>query len=417
MAHQGIGIDILLEILSRATLQTVGRCRLVSKECNDLTYQSYFMHLHSQRTRTTSGLFLASVISHKHSAEFVSTDNYIPNNVSLRFLPGCARILACANQGLLLCLNSKPKCHRIPEYYVCKPTTMEWQQIPNPKTRYFTRNVAMMVLRLDPLRYKIIRLSEPSQFRNLNGKHANESSLRCEVFDSESWGWKQLEEMYLPFGEILKSKPAISACGAFHWLTSKKNILAFNADDETWTMLSVPDVVNDESYYLQLAEYRGKLACLCEERGKEDCFELWVMEDYCGKKLWNKKLTVSTKPLQRAERFVNIEALYNAETALVSGYDRVYFYRFKDGCFDPVMLNNSVCGQGIFPFQSDLEPCNLRISRRIKNHPRQRPRGSLQRCSEFIHRLGLGCRRALNPTFIFIFLLFTFTLFCSFLDV
>ncbi|KAH9648399.1 F-box associated ubiquitination effector family protein [Citrus sinensis] len=316
MVHQSIGTDILSEILSRATLQTVGRCRLASKECNDLTYRSYFMHLHCQRTRTISGFLLASMMSHKHPAEFVSTDNNIPNIVSLRFLPGCARILACTNQGLLLCLNSRPKCHRIPEYYVCKPTTKEWQQIPNPKTRYFARNVAMMVLRLDPLRYKIIRLSEPSHLRNLNRKHAYEHCFCCEVFDSERWAWRQLEEMYLPYDEVLTSKPAISACGAFHWLTSEKNILAFNADDETWTMLSVPDAVNNKSYYLQLAGYQGKLACLRKERGREDCFELWVMEDYFGKKLWNKKHTVSTKPLQIEERFVSPEALYNAENAL-----------------------------------------------------------------------------------------------------
>ncbi|KAK9181284.1 hypothetical protein WN944_024421 [Citrus x changshan-huyou] len=417
MAHQSIGTDILSEILSRATLQTVGRFRLVSKECSDLTYRSYFMHLHCQRTRTISGFLLASMMSHKHPAEFVSTDNNIPNIVSLRFLPGFARILACTNQGLLLCLNSRPKCHRIPEYYVCKPTTKEWQQIPNPKTRYFARNVAMMVLRLDPLRYKIIRLSEPSHLRNLNRKHAYEHCFRCEVFDSERWAWRQLEEMYLPYDEVLTSKPAISACGAFHWLTSEKNILAFNADDETWTMLSVPDAVNNKSYYLQLAGYQGKLACLRKERGREDCFELWVMEDYFGKKLWNKKHTVSTKPLQIEERFVSPEALYNAENALVrSYYDRVYFYKFTDGSFDAVKLKNGHYDQGIFPFQSDFEPSNLRICRRFKIHPRQRPRRSLQRCNEFIHLLGLGCRRALNPTLMFIFLLLIFTLFCSVLD-
>uniref|UniRef100_A0A6N2N5I0 Uncharacterized protein n=1 Tax=Salix viminalis TaxID=40686 RepID=A0A6N2N5I0_SALVM len=40
--------DIIYEILTRSSMETVGRCRLLSKECNSITYDSVFTNLHAK---------------------------------------------------------------------------------------------------------------------------------------------------------------------------------------------------------------------------------------------------------------------------------------------------------------------------------------------------------------------------------
>lgn len=50
MVDQSNGTYLVLKILSRMPSQNVGRCRLALKECKDLTFQSYFLYLHPQRT-------------------------------------------------------------------------------------------------------------------------------------------------------------------------------------------------------------------------------------------------------------------------------------------------------------------------------------------------------------------------------
>ncbi|KAJ4708811.1 F-box protein [Melia azedarach] len=214
----------------------------------------------------------------------------------------------------------------------------------------------MMVVGSNPFRFRILRLSDPNRFRKPNRKHANQCSFRCEIFYSEAWSWKQLEEIYLPYDVILSHQAAVSVCGVFHWLTSANDIFAFHAGNETWRMLSLPDGINSEKYLLKLSEYEGKLALVCVERGRDDCFDLWVMEVYYREKEWRKRRTVSTKPVQREEPYVtpSPEALCNADVAMMSSYNRVYFYKFMDGSSYAVNLENFFDSHGVFCFQSDV---------------------------------------------------------------
>ena len=50
--------QLVFEILSRATSKDIGRCRLISKYWNLLTYDTSFMQEHSKKTKTISGFFI-----------------------------------------------------------------------------------------------------------------------------------------------------------------------------------------------------------------------------------------------------------------------------------------------------------------------------------------------------------------------
>ncbi|XP_050376490.1 LOW QUALITY PROTEIN: F-box protein At5g41720-like [Argentina anserina] len=253
---------------------TIGRCRLVSKQWNHLTYDSWFINQLSQRTKTSHGVFIQTSIRTKQVSTFVQTvyNNISDSNqLSLSFLPEPVKIEA-AHQGILLCVTTRK---RVPQYYICKPTTKEWEQIRNPKTRYRTVKIALTVLRSNPLRYKIVRFSEPK-----SQVYKYKQNLRCETYDSMARAWKQLDNVALPSDAFLCCKPAVSACGAVQWLLSNHRsvgVFAFDVDKESWEIFAPPCSAVENRNKNQVVEYQGRLAWICEG---EDLMELWAMQDY-----------------------------------------------------------------------------------------------------------------------------------------
>ncbi|GAV58434.1 F-box domain-containing protein/FBA_3 domain-containing protein [Cephalotus follicularis] len=352
-SSRDLSADVIFEILSRVSMETLGRCRLVSKGCNKLSYESAFMRLYCERTRTISGYFVQSLHRSNYSSTFASINNTNTTSMpSLDFMPERVKIEASTNQGILVCVNQTYS--RIPRYYVCKPCTKQWRLIPNPKTKYFTERVAMLVLRVNPLHYKIVRLSQPKI------SHKKARFYRCEIFDSNSWAWKRLDEINLPPNdECLSSKPAVSTGGILHWLTRGKNVLAFNVDKENWTLFSLPkSVYQNHNYFgIELVEHEGRLALVCME--KDDCMNLWVLTNI-NAKVWEKRQTMGIEALKRNGRVSLPHWFYTADIGLILGYEEVMFYKFNNDNINTVKLNKNIDFRWIFPFRSDLEPINLK---------------------------------------------------------
>lgn len=151
-----------MEILSRCSIDTLDRCKLVCKQWNVLTHESSFIQLHSERTSAISGYFIQGIRHCKFVFKFVSMDDGSgnPKNISLDFLANDVQLLAASDQGLLCFMRHRYKNSR---FYICKPATQQLRALPNPRLRYRTEKVALVVLGSNPLRYKIIRLSEPRQ--------------------------------------------------------------------------------------------------------------------------------------------------------------------------------------------------------------------------------------------------------------
>lgn len=147
--------DLLLEIFSRCSLKSVDKSKIISKVCNDVMYEPLFIKYHKKKTGTVYGFIIQSLFKNNHFSSFVSPDD-VRSTVALDFLPRNSQILASSYQGILCCIT---KGWRKQRFYVCKPTTTQIQMLPNPKLRYTTVRVAMVVLQSSPLRYKIVRLS------------------------------------------------------------------------------------------------------------------------------------------------------------------------------------------------------------------------------------------------------------------
>jgi hypothetical protein len=97
------------------------------------------------------------MIRNEYHIFFVLTNTSKPfPEISFDFLPNNMEIVALINQRVLLCHS-----HNGSYYYEYNPTTKQWQKILNPKTQYDTTEFGMMVERLKPLHYKIVRFSKP----------------------------------------------------------------------------------------------------------------------------------------------------------------------------------------------------------------------------------------------------------------
>jgi hypothetical protein len=65
-------------------METMEKCRLISKEYNKFTYESTFTKLHSQITNIVSGSFIQSMIMNEYHVFFVSNDKEFYMNHCIR---------------------------------------------------------------------------------------------------------------------------------------------------------------------------------------------------------------------------------------------------------------------------------------------------------------------------------------------
>ncbi|KAJ4950800.1 hypothetical protein NE237_027632 [Protea cynaroides] len=357
--------DMQYEILCRVALDDLLRqCKWVCKYWNALTYNSTFKRFHSENTQSISGYFIQSMKKNRYHTSFISINPPSPSSISLDFMPTTDIKIEASSyqaQGLVCCV-SKPHS-TIPGYYVCKPVTRQWRQIPNPKTRYITEKMAIVVKKSQPLHYKIIRLS--------NSKTG--CSLHCEIFDSKKWAWRMyFDNVKLPYYIILSLEPEVLVHGSFHWLTfgKHKQIFACDIDKENWSLISLPqsstsssseeeiEAMNyDFQIHRTLVNCEGHLGLLYSSRS---WMELWVMEDYM-KKTWRKKYRVSLEPLnQMYVGGYSLLALDTMDMILVKKFDQLIWYNFVRGIPTKVMKLQNLDHDTHHPLNSDNVSCDLK---------------------------------------------------------
>ncbi|XP_024016340.1 F-box protein At5g41720 [Eutrema salsugineum] len=160
MSSPAINQDMILEILSRSPASDVGKYRLLNKDCNKRSYESWFLNINLLRTNSISG-YLAQYNEGgcKFQTSFVHERRGFENNgVSMNFLPPeKVKIEACdASHGIFLCANETGPS--VPEYIVCKPTTEQYQIIPSPQMQNCSISFGLTVIRSKPFRYpKLVR--------------------------------------------------------------------------------------------------------------------------------------------------------------------------------------------------------------------------------------------------------------------
>ncbi|EYU29202.1 hypothetical protein ABFS82_05G125100 [Erythranthe guttata] len=352
--------DIVFDIISRTTsLQTLDTCKSVCKEWKQLIYESSFMPLYCQNTNNLYGYFVQDVRKSNYVSMFVCLDNNNNNKLPFLRLPENTRILASCNQGILCCLKKRNSNDY--QYCVCKPATQQWQDLPKPRLDDCTTTVSMaiMVLGSTPLRYKIVRLSRDGSI-----KESEYCTYYCEIFDSETRAWRKIQDVNLPYPELIRdSAQPVLINNSIHWLTNDNNILKFNLVQESFHIFTLPEHLhNTDNNRLsnKLVEYEGRLGLVCttqeEDSNNNVNMELWLTdEDNESKINWRtncKKVLIN----DMVERYANPAGIYNAGILFLKAADEVVFYKIQDrSLINKVKLDRLRDAREVFQFRSDFE--------------------------------------------------------------
>nr|GEZ96835.1 hypothetical protein [Tanacetum cinerariifolium] len=174
--------DMIMEIMLRSSLKTLNVMRCTSNDLNKLTYNTYFLD-HYKKKHFVCGCLLQNTIRGCiNIQEFASSPD--SNTLDLNFLPYNAKVLACSEQGIVVFNSPNPRFNMKDLYHICKPTTQQVLPLPNPKTKYTTQKVAILVRSMNPLHYKIVRLSKPKTPVLQTKDKKLYSTHRVEIFDS-----------------------------------------------------------------------------------------------------------------------------------------------------------------------------------------------------------------------------------------
>jgi len=295
--------DISYEILTRVPFETLHSCRKVCALWRRITYEPSFIALHCIRTTTVSGYFIQSLRRNIHSSTFVSFKPLPPSVPvpSLKFLPEDTQILSSTHRGILLCKS--PYKHRMSRHYVCKPASKQFRAIPNPRTRFHAKAVAIVASPSGILHFKIVRLSNPT-------KDIGKLTI-CEIFDSRTWRWRRYRED-LPYLALNSNYPGIEIDNVVHWLVvDSDTIFAFDVIREKWTLIPLPNWLQHEDKVWRddrlMVGCEGQL-CLIRairkhhETGRIE-LEIWTMADYSATQ-WKR---IQWKRIQ-SERLVDLRA-------------------------------------------------------------------------------------------------------------
>ncbi|KAL0773724.1 hypothetical protein Bca101_038875 [Brassica carinata] len=197
-----------------------------------------------------------------------------------------------------------------------------------------------MVIQSNPFRYKIVRVSEPLPWERRKTSEGF-NNLYCEVFDSDTYAWKRLNDLELRSDEFLRrSEKPESSYGLLHWLTGKNNVIQFCMQTETWSFFPLPEDVIGDGSSLDLVSYEGKLAVLCSNSNSRGGYDLWALDNSSGKS-WANVKDVQVTDLE--DKYAKPLWFLSNDVILVAGFVRLGLYNTNSNKFQYLHKTTQEC--------------------------------------------------------------------------
>nr|KAJ0211873.1 hypothetical protein LSAT_V11C400218380 [Lactuca sativa] len=146
------------------------------------------------------------------------------NNLDIDWLPHTCMILASSLCGLLLVESYDPNEYISKLLFVIKPTTIDAKWIPFLSSEYTAVKFALVAISLNPLHFKVIRLSYTMSSDMLKEK-VDYDYYNIELFSSTTWQWREFQNIQLPSSVYHVSDEAVTSGGVVYFLLSNNTIL------------------------------------------------------------------------------------------------------------------------------------------------------------------------------------------------
>ncbi|KAF5739163.1 F-box and associated interaction domains-containing protein putative isoform 1 [Tripterygium wilfordii] len=298
-----ISEDLLVEILSRLTVESLMQLRCVCKAWRDFIRRPDFISKHYLMQTTLRNVNL--IVSHERSFfSLLSSCSDVDDTLRVtetikiedeNFLRDLYVMGPCNG---LICLAHKSNIHRI---FLWNPATREYKHLPlstvesRPRSEdgtlgfdFDSKNDDFKVLRIPTIRR--------GGYRGFNCIH------QVELYSLKSDSWKQISVVGMIPSNIYVEWSNVYHAGIQYWWAELKYVqmlLSFDFVDEVFELVPYVGARHNIMSTLDLGIFNGSLASShgelgCKRRGK--CFDIGVMTEHQVKDRWVRMIRIGPFP-------------------------------------------------------------------------------------------------------------------------
>ncbi|CAI9284697.1 unnamed protein product [Lactuca saligna] len=252
--------ELIIDILSRTSLQTFATVRCTNTYYGNLTYNNYVLHNYNCRNNVVCGIIVKKKPWRNIERQFLPS--FGSNKHDINWLPHTCTILASSLCGLLLFEYYDPDEYVSKILFVIKPTTSNAKWIPFLTSEYTATKFALVVISSNPLHFKVIRLSY-TKSSDMPTEKMDYDYYNIKLFSSTTWQWREFQNIRLPSSVYPISDEAGTGGGAVHFLLSNDTILRFDIYSEEHILIFAPSTINELKLYAsRLIKFHEKLGYL-----------------------------------------------------------------------------------------------------------------------------------------------------------
>ncbi|KAI3740114.1 hypothetical protein L2E82_30533 [Cichorium intybus] len=174
-------------------------------------------------------------------------------------LPFKQNLSLCLCEGLIVFESGHPTNNDLTAFHVCKPTTNQFQALPDPESNYSTCKAAIVIIGV------------PEDDCDDYDWYA------FEIFDSESWSWREVDTIWLPPSESPTDNKLITSRGKVYMLLDSSNIFKIDAHSEECEIFLSPYPLGDLIHYDHkiFSKHEGNLGFDCHH--SNGFWDHWVL--------------------------------------------------------------------------------------------------------------------------------------------
>ncbi|KAL9173338.1 hypothetical protein ABFS82_03G107000 [Erythranthe guttata] len=277
--------EIVIEILSRLPLRTIGICRRVRKSWRDLLGTREFADSHL--SKSVQGMVVCTEFDNYEV--FAFEDGLDLEDPKRRYREFTS--FDCSELGISICnikgsvnglLFLNPLSSISDAYYICNPITREYIEFPYEQ-RLLDEDFNGTV----NYGFGVSKVS--GQYKVIKTVHVNKSI--CHVYTLGTGKWRRIPAGP-PLGDNKNSSGAFLN-GCLHWFVDDDEgsdlISCFDLETETFSMFAHPPLPLSKRHQVIVA--LGDYLCICDNTDENE-IALWVMKEYGNDKSWTKEFVI-----------------------------------------------------------------------------------------------------------------------------